>query len=234
MNVISRKEALALGLKFYFTGQPCKNGHLCEREVEDWKCLECRRARAAKRLEANRAEVNAARREKYAKDEAHRETLKAKARQWGAENTEKVSIRGKAWREANREHVLAVKKSGNAIRRARPEVRAKEREMGAAWNRANPEKKRSYVRNRRARKRNAEGSHTDKDIQAIWDRQGGMCVYCPADLRITGHHVDHIVPLSRGGSNWPSNLQCLCPDCNLRKWSLSEEEFLAKQKGPHG
>lgn len=234
MSVISRKEALAMGLKFYFTGQPCKNGHVCEREVIDWKCLQCRRARAAKRLEANRAKVNAARREKYASDPEYRQRHIDEVKKWTLENPERAKARTTAWREANREHFLEVKKQNNLLRRADPKVREKQKQASQAWKKANPEKRRSYVRNRRARKRNAEGSHTDKDIQAIWDRQGGICVYCPADLRITGHHVDHIVAVSKGGSNWPSNLQCLCPDCNLRKWSLSEEEFLAKQKGPHG
>lgn len=234
MNVISRKEALALGLKFYFTGQPCKNGHLCEREVLDWKCLECRRARAAKRLEANRAEVNAARREKYANDPEFREEIKAKSRQWNSDNPDKSKARTDSWRKTNRQRYLANHKSNNAIRRAKPEIREREKETTLAWKKANPNKVLTYGRNRRAMRRNAEGTHTEDDIASIWVSQKGLCVYCEADLLATDFHVDHIVPLSKGGSNWPSNLQCLCPDCNLRKWNLSEEEFLAKQKGPHG
>jgi 5-methylcytosine-specific restriction endonuclease McrA len=29
--------------------------------------------------------------------------------------------------------------------------------------------------------------------------------------------VDHVIPLSRGGSNWPTNLVCACGQCNSRK-----------------
>ena len=40
-KIISRKEALAKGLKRYFTGKPCKRfGHICERTVAG-KCTEC-------------------------------------------------------------------------------------------------------------------------------------------------------------------------------------------------
>lgn len=48
MEVISHKEALERGLKRYFTGKPCKHGHVCERSVSSYGCLECaRRASAA-------------------------------------------------------------------------------------------------------------------------------------------------------------------------------------------
>lgn len=42
MKIISCKEAKAKGLKRYFTGKPCKKaGHVCERQVYDWKCVKC-------------------------------------------------------------------------------------------------------------------------------------------------------------------------------------------------
>lgn len=57
---------------------------------------------------------------------------------------------------------------------------------------------------------------------AVFYRDRGRCVFCMRDL--TGLiatdrrlHFDHIVPLSRGGSNDPSNFQLLCESCNLRK-----------------
>lgn len=36
-----REEALSLGKKTYFTGKPCKRGHLSERRVSTWVCVQC-------------------------------------------------------------------------------------------------------------------------------------------------------------------------------------------------
>lgn len=41
MKIISRKDALAQGLKHYFTGKPCHRGHVCLRFVSAKKCTEC-------------------------------------------------------------------------------------------------------------------------------------------------------------------------------------------------
>lgn len=43
MNIISRQEAKAQGLKTYFTGILCKDGHIDLRGVSDAACRECRR-----------------------------------------------------------------------------------------------------------------------------------------------------------------------------------------------
>jgi hypothetical protein len=41
MKIISRDEAIRLGLKRYFTGTPCKYGHVDERMVSNWRCRTC-------------------------------------------------------------------------------------------------------------------------------------------------------------------------------------------------
>jgi hypothetical protein len=42
-EIISRGEAIERGLKRYFTGKPCKRGHIFERHVADKNCIECRK-----------------------------------------------------------------------------------------------------------------------------------------------------------------------------------------------
>lgn len=72
-------------------------------------------------------------------------------------------------------------------------------------------------RNRRALKKGAPGSHTKQDIERLFELQKKKCATCHAKLEKTGFHVDHIVALINGGSNWPDNLQLLCPTCNVKK-----------------
>jgi hypothetical protein len=52
MEVISRKEAKERGLKRYFTGKPCKHGHVAERFINRI-CVECSRSATRRWREEN-------------------------------------------------------------------------------------------------------------------------------------------------------------------------------------
>ena len=59
--------------------------------------------------------------------------------------------------------------------------------------------------------------------------QNYKCKYCDCHLTLdTNTHLDHIVPLSRGGIHSIVNVQWLCSSCNLKKSSMSESDFLNK------
>lgn len=61
------------------------------------------------------------------------------------------------------------------------------------------------------------GTYTGEDVSRLAVRQGYMCGVCRRDLRVVGYHVDHVVPIAKGGLNVVSNLQLLCARCNLSK-----------------
>ena len=56
-------------------------------------------------------------------------------------------------------------------------------------------------------------------------QQEYACAICGTDLRDRVFHMDHVIPLSRGGTNHYSNLQVVCPGCNYRKGVMLPEEM---------
>jgi 5-methylcytosine-specific restriction endonuclease McrA len=77
----------------------------------------------------------------------------------------------------------------------------------------NPDKTREWSSTRLSRK---TGRLPKGTVKSIGDKQQWLCVYCKCDVS-QKYHVDHIIPLSKGGKHKPENIQVLCPSCNVRK-----------------
>jgi 5-methylcytosine-specific restriction endonuclease McrA len=109
--------------------------------------------------------------------------------------------------------------------------REKKLAASAAWREQN--KPSIYARNRtrRAALRGCSGSHTAQDITVLFKRQKGRCahLWCRANLK-KSRHIDHVIPLSLGGSNDRKNIQLLCGPCNLGKKAKHPIDF-AQQNG---
>lgn len=58
-QIILKEQAIASGLKKYFTGNPCVNGHVCDRYISNDFCFECSREYHKKYKENNREKVAA-------------------------------------------------------------------------------------------------------------------------------------------------------------------------------
>lgn len=103
------------------------------------------------------------------------------------------------------------------------------------WTRRNPEKARANFHNYRARKRAAPGKHSAEDIIRQHRNQDGKCFWCQQELKVVNgrrYHVDHFIPLSRGGGNGPDNIVCACAPCNGRKHNKMPWEFMPDRFSP--
>jgi 5-methylcytosine-specific restriction endonuclease McrA len=84
---------------------------------------------------------------------------------------------------------------------------------------------------RRARQLNAPGTFTEEQVSDLYVKQKGKCANCLCRIKKGEFHRDHIVALSRKGSNFISNIQLLCPTCNTRKNSKDHIEFAQMAMG---
>jgi 5-methylcytosine-specific restriction endonuclease McrA len=121
------------------------------------------------------------------------------------------------WRANNRQLDREKKRRARA---ANPEKKRAENQAYWAKNR---ERKRLFRRNRKALERGGRGKHTLAAVAVILKMQRGRCAYCRQQL--DEYHVDHIVPLSRGGTNRSANLQLTCSRCNRQKGAKDPVEF---------
>lgn len=174
-------------------------------------CRNCQTKRHSAWVEQNRDEVRAAAKRSYDK---HRELRVA--------------------REVARDKRLrcdpvlgplrrAQHNSWGAKRRENPEYREKLR----AWDReyAKTESGSARYSRRRGRLAGAPGHYTRSDVRRIAAEQGFRCFWCSRDISLV-LTADHLIPLSRGGSNFPSNIVASCGPCNSMKHDKLPHEFL--------
>ena len=143
----------------------------------------------------HRAEIRARRRE-YMREYQRRYRIEHRK-----ECNEDARKRMQRWRDTHPERAREARTRGNQ-----------------KWRKSHPEIIQEINRNTKARRKGAPRKHTQRDIAILYICQYGRCAnaQCFADLR-TGYHIDHIRAIKNGGSNWPENLQLLCPPCNLKK-----------------
>jgi 5-methylcytosine-specific restriction endonuclease McrA len=158
-------------------------------------CKVCDAAKGRAYTEANREAVRARNKEYYlrvASDLSQR--TKNKRKLWTPEQLAAERERRTRWREANRERFNAYM---------------------SAYRAANPSCRVPAQHKRRALARAAGGTFSIRDVEKLHLAQNGRCWWC--QTRLVKYHVDHRIPLARGGSNGVENLVLSCPPCNLTR-----------------
>lgn len=82
----------------------------------------------------------------------------------------------------------------------------------------------------------SHGTFHWRDVGRLFRSQKGRCHYCGSQFlrkrgtRLVGvqafrFHIEHKIPVCRGGSNFPQNLALACHDCNMSKGTMTDAEF---------
>lgn len=241
----SALEARNIGAKRYISEKPCPKGHLGERFTSNQRCVICSIESRINWTNKNRDIVNKRQNQKRLEN---REEVRKKEREWYHKNKDKiVSVKTK-WRDNNKDllkknRIKRYWENPEKYREIQRQYKSenkntvdaynskyyqenveKEKTRVKLWQKENPETIKIINKNRRARKKNAEGKYTLADIKRIRKDQKDKCGYCE-ELLGSIVHIDHIIPLSNGGTNWPRNIQILCPTCNMRKKAKDPIDF---------
>lgn len=147
------------------------------------------------------------------------EPYRAAVRRWIEKNPDKARDNTLKWHKANPERTRAIQKKWSD---AHPETVL---ENTRRWRQGNPERRAEQGRRRRATKSGASEIDMDLTLQGVFDRDAGICYLCD-EVVDRGHaSVEHVVPLSKGGSHTWTNVRLAHISCNSRKGVKSLEEF---------
>jgi len=266
----ARRQARAKGESQFFTGRPCRNGHMSNRFTNDGGCVECNRMACLARhhnsprvpgsLPRFRRPLSEIREAAAQRKAAHAESVRwwheLKASRQAAFVSGAKTYTG---RPCPKGHDGTRYTSGGvcvecaAIRAASPEKKAydaaylkknfarislrhkqyhertaeRRRLVGRDWVARNKDRVRTIKTAYKARRRQQEqGGDSTPTIHA-WEREAPkVCHWCGVKCPKL-YHVDHYIPLSKGGKHAVQNLVIACRKCNLRKSARDPYDFAA-------
>lgn len=195
----------------------CANGHEFTEENMHIRpsgaraCRECSRQRSQAFKDRNREKVRTDARdyakERYATDPEFAERMRQRSRDIDP------AVRSEARKRSYARNADKRRAESAAYRAAHPE---KVREWSATSYAKNYDRMLAHNALRRARIKNAPRTEYIDRI-AVYERDGGRCHICGRKCPRSAFHIDHLVPLSKGGDHVYANVATSHPRCNQRR-----------------
>jgi len=224
MEIITREEAIKIGQPWFFTGKPCKCGHIDKINVKRWACYECSRIIKKKYRDNNKDKIREQKKESYKRNF---KTIALKAKQRYPEIKEERQIYLKEYYQKNKQKLIS--KASIYFQDNIEKVKAYKRK----WNKT--ESGILSSKNSKANRRSLEkrlGVLKKSELTNLLQQEHD-CYWCGKKIDKTlssSYHFDHYVPLSKGGANTIDNIKLSCAKCNLTKSAKSPYVF-AIEKG---
>lgn len=218
-EIITRAEAIAIGLKHYFTGKQCKRGGIAPRLVRNSDCT-CPSCVDAMR-EIKRASHNRLRPPKgrfiHPNEESRKAAMNESRLRWRLKNPEKVKSYKRKWEETNYEKHREGASRRN--KRYNAKTAGKRSEILKRWRKDSNGAAHAHTIARRARRVSATPEWDNELTEFVTRKAAELCVLREKTTKIKWH-VDHMIPLQArnacGLHVW-NNLQVIPAKMNVEK-----------------
>ncbi len=171
---------------------------------------------------------------------ANKEKISLNSARWAKENQDRVNANHAAWVQRNPEKRKTSRLAWDRANSDHKEAYRKEhleefRAYSKKYRETNPEKVKSShdthmeahpeasvvaSQKRRARLEAVENTLTKGEAKLAYRESGGLCTYCGEPVG-NKRSLDHIFPISKGGSNTFENVTVVCVSCNSKKGNRS-------------
>lgn len=198
MQLISKKEAIQQGLSRYFTGKPCKYGHISERFVRTNNCCFCDKQKSKQYYQNNKEDQNKYRKQYYQNNEKQ---LKQYHKQYN-----------KQYRQNNKKQFKQYYQNNKQYHKQ--------------WHQDNPHKRLEYSKIRNTRLEDAIPSWFEEDkIKLLYQKRDELNKQWGTNFEVD--HIIPINPKDRSvcGLHCWSNLQLLDKSLNSSKGSTYQTDW---------
>ena len=160
--------------------------------------------------------------ENYAKGLCSECYSKKNLKKWRKDNPERAKAQSRKWKEENPEKIKKARKkcydkNKEKYKKYYLENKEKIKARIGKWQRNNPEKRREFKLKRRGYDNPKKGVVNRIVNENIFKYGIITCEKCKKECR-DNYNVDHIIPVSKNGTNECKNLQILCAHCNQVKY----------------